>query len=136
MKLLYSPAKLLLVAVFLFSAIAVKAQSNDELLNVLIKKNVLTQQEADSLRADLAIKEQAKKDKDKANQHSITIGSRALQISGLVQGRYQGFAQKGVNDAFDLHRARLIVSGNVTDSWSYYTQAEFGGAGVKLVDAY
>jgi len=128
--------RLLLVFIIVASAIASKAQSNDELLNLLIKKNLLTQQEADSLRSDLALKEQQKRDKDKANQHSISIGSKALQISGLVQERYQGFQQKGVNDAFDLHRARLIVSGNITDSWSYYTQTELGGTGVKLVDAY
>jgi len=128
--------RLLLVFIIVASAIASKAQSNDELLNLLIKKNLLTQQEADSLRSDLALKEQQKRDKDKANQHSISIGSKALQISGLIQERYQGFQQKGVNDAFDLHRARLIVSGNITDSWSYYTQTELGGTGVKLVDAY
>jgi phosphate-selective porin OprO and OprP len=135
MKLLYLK-RTLLVLTILFSAVVSKAQSNDELLNLLIKKNVLTQQEADSLRSDLAIKEQAKKDKDKANQHLINTGSKLLQIGGLLQERYQGFEQKGVNNAFDLHRARLIISGNVTDDWSYFTQTELGGTGVKLVDAY
>lgn len=135
MKPLYLK-RILLILVVLFSAIASKAQSNDELLNLLIKKNLLTQQEADSLRADLAIKEQAKKDKDKANQHTLTIGSKALQIGGLLQERYQGFEQSGVNNAFDLRRIRLIVSGSISDSWSYYTQTELGGTGVKLIDAY
>ena len=125
-----------LILVILLSAIVSRAQSNDELLNLLIKKNVLTQQEADSLRADLALKQQAKKDKDKANQHSITIGSRALQIGGVIQARYQGFQQTGVNNSFDLHRVRLIVSGDITDSWSYYTQTELGGTGTKLIDAF
>jgi len=59
MKLLYAK-RILLVSSILFSAIASKAQSNDELLNLLIKKNVLSQQEADSLRSDLALKEQKK----------------------------------------------------------------------------
>jgi phosphate-selective porin OprO/OprP len=135
MKLLYLKRSLLILTI-LFSAVVSKAQSNDELLNLLIKKNVLSQQEADSLRSDLAIKEQAKKDKDKANQHSVIIGSKALQISGLVQARYQGFEQSTSNNAFDLHRARLIVSGSINDNWSYYTQTELGGTGVKLVDAY
>ena len=78
----------LFVLVLLFTAIISKAQSNDELLNLLIKKNLLTQQEADSLRSDLALKEQQKRDKDRENQHNLFIGSRALQISGLVQARY------------------------------------------------
>ncbi|MGZ3836868.1 MAG: porin, partial [Mucilaginibacter sp.] len=109
--------------------------SNDELLNLLIKKNLLTQQEADSLRSDLAIKEQAKRDKEKENQHNISIGSRALQISGLVQARYQGFEQSGVNNSFDLHRARLDAKGNITDKWSYEVYTEFA-ATTKLLDAY
>jgi phosphate-selective porin OprO and OprP len=125
----------LFVFLFLFTAIISKAQSNDELLNLLIKKNLLTQHEADSLRADLAIKEQQKRDKDKENQHNIFIGSRALQISGLVQARYQGFAQSGVNNAFDLHRARLDAKGNITDQWSYEVYSEFAGS-AKLIDAY
>lgn len=136
MKLLYKLKTKLFILALLVSAVAAKAQSNDDLLNVLIKKNLITQQEADSLRSDAALKEQAKRDKDKANQHLITTGSKLLQISGLLQFRYQGFQQTSVNNAFDLHRARLIVQGNVTDSWSYYTQTELGGAGVKLIDAY
>jgi len=118
----------------LFAAITTKAQQNEDLLNLLIKKNVLSQQEADSIRADQALKEQARKEKA-ANQHGISIG-RALQISGLVQARYQGFAQSGVNNAFDLRRVRLDLRGNVSDDWSYDVYSEFAGSGVKLVDAY
>jgi len=118
----------------LFAAVTTKAQQNENLLNLLIKKNVLSQQEADSIRADQALKEQAKKEKA-ANQHGISIG-RALQISGLVQARYQGFAQSGVNNAFDLRRVRLDLRGNVSDDWSYDVYSEFAGSGVKLVDAY
>lgn len=134
MKLLYLK-RILLILIILFSAVISKAQSNDELLNLLIKKKLLTQQEADSLRSDLALKEQQKLDKEKENQHNITIGSRALQISGLVQTRYQGFQQAGVNDAFDLHRARLDAKGNITDQWSYEVYTEFAGT-TKLLDAY
>jgi phosphate-selective porin OprO/OprP len=134
MKFPYLKRALLLLTI-LFSAIASEAQSNDELLNLLIKKNVLSQQEADSLRADLALKEQQKRDKEKENQHNISIGSRALQISGLVQARYQGFEQTGVNNTFDLHRARLDTKGNITDKWSYEVYTEFA-ATTKLLDAY
>jgi phosphate-selective porin OprO/OprP len=134
MKLPYVIKTVLLLGV-LFTATTLKAQQNDELLNLLIKKNVLSQKEADSLRADLAIKEQAKRDKDKENQHGITIGSRALQLSGLVQTEYQGFEQSGVNNAFSLHRARLDVKGDINDSWNYEVYTEFA-ATTKLLDAY
>jgi phosphate-selective porin OprO/OprP len=131
----FSLKRLLLILTILFSAVVTKAQSNDELLNLLIKKNLLSQQEADSLRSDLALKEQQKRDKEKENQHNIFIGSKALQISGLVQARYQGFEQSTANNSFDLHRARLDAKGNITDQWSYEVYTEFA-ASTKLIDAY
>ncbi|WP_428331204.1 porin [Mucilaginibacter sp.] len=132
MKLPYVIRTVLLLSI-LFTTITSQAQQNEDLLNILIKKNVLSQQEADSIRADQAIKEQAKK--DKANQHNITIGTRALQISGLVQTEYQGFQQSGFNNSFSLHRARLDVKGDINDNWNYEVYTEFAGT-TKLLDAY
>ncbi len=134
MKIIYSK-RILFILILTLSAFASKAQQNEDLLNVLIKKNVITQQEADSIRSDQAIKQQQKRDKEGENQHNITIGSRALQISGLVQARYQGFEQSTVNNTFDLHRARLDVKGNITDKWSYEVYTEFAST-TKLLDAY
>src|ERR1700735_4527105 len=110
MKLPYVIRTVLLLSI-LFTALASKAQQNDDLLNVLTQKGVLSQKEADSIRADQAIKEQKRKEKE--NQHGITIGSRALQISGLIQTEYEGFQQTGVNNTFLLHRARLDVKGDI-----------------------
>jgi len=132
MKLLYVIRTVLLLGI-LFTAITANAQQNDDLINILLKKNVISQKEADSLRADQAIKEQARKDKE--NQHGITIGSRALQISGLIQTEYEGFQQTGVNNTFLLHRARLDVKGDIDDNWNYEVYTEFAGT-TKLLDAY
>jgi phosphate-selective porin len=132
MKLPYVIRTVLLLSI-LFTAITVKAQQNDDLINMLLKKHVINQQEADSIRADQAIKEQARKDKE--NQHGITIGSRALQISGVIQTEYQGYQQTGVNNAFSLHRARLDVKGDINDNWNYEVYTEFAGT-TKLLDAY
>lgn len=134
MKTLYSKT-LLLLSIFITLAAVSKAQQNEDLLNILIKKGLVTQQEADSIRSEQAVKEQAKRDKEKENQHSIIIGSRALQISGLVQARYQDFQQTGVNNSFDVHRARLDARGNITDNWSYELYTEFA-ATTKLLEAY
>jgi len=132
MKLPYVIRTVLLLSI-LFTAIASKAQQNDDLINILQKKKIINQQEADSLRADQAVKEQAAKDKE--NQHGITIGSRALQLSGLVQTEYEGFQQSTVNNTFLLHRARLDVKGDINDNWNYEVYTEFAGT-VKLLDAY
>ncbi|MBS1532666.1 MAG: hypothetical protein JSU01_20350 [Bacteroidetes bacterium] len=134
MKFFYSTIFLLTTLFTLFITTA-RAQQNDDLLHTLVKKNLITQQEADSIRSAEAVKEKKRLDQERENQHNITIGSRALQISGLVQARYQGFEQAGVNDAFDLHRARLDAKGNITDAWSYEIYTEFAGNN-KLLDAY
>jgi len=134
MKTFYTKT-ILMLWLLLTIAITAKAQQADDLLNVLVKKNIITQKDADSIRSEQATREQAKLDKERENQHNITIGSRALQISGLIQARYQGFQQTGVNDAFDLHRARLDAKGNITDAWSYEVYTEFAGT-TKLLDAY
>ncbi|MHB8208393.1 porin, partial [Mucilaginibacter sp.] len=128
--------KYLLILTLVFPALLSKAQQNDDLLNVLVKKNVISEQEADSLRSDAAIKAQKKKDQDVANQHSITIGTKALQISGLVQTEYEGFEQSTKANTFLLHRARLDVKGSISDDWSYEVYTEFSGANPKLLDAY
>jgi phosphate-selective porin OprO and OprP len=128
--------KYLLVLTLVFPALVSKAQQNDDLLNVLVKKNVISEQEADSLRSDAAIKAQKKKDADVANQHSITIGTRALQLSGLVQTEYEGFEQSTKSNTFLLHRARLDVKGSISDDWSYEVYTEFSGVNPKLLDAY
>lgn len=134
MKNSYLKKLLILITLFL-PTLAVHAQT-DDLLNVLIKKNVITQEEADSLRSDAALKEQAKKDKDaKSALPGVGFG-KYFRITGLVQTEYEGFAQKTVNNTFLLHRARLDVKGDITSDWSYEIYTEFAGANPKLLDAY
>ncbi len=129
-------SKILFALIIVFAAFSAKAQQTDDLLNVLVKKGVITEHDADSLRADAALKAQAKKDQEAKNALPGVGFGKYLRFGGVLQVRYQGFDQASKFNAFDLHRIRLIESGNVTDDWSYYVQTEFGGAGVKLVDAY
>ena len=135
MKNSYLKKLLILIALFLPATLSVHAQT-DDLLNVLIKKNVITQQEADSLRSDAALKAQAKKDQEAKNALPGVGFGKYLRIGGVFQERYQGFEQSTKFNSFDIHRARLIIQGNVTDDWSYYTQTELGGGSLKTVDIY
>jgi phosphate-selective porin OprO/OprP len=127
MKLHYVIRTVFLLAI-LFTTFSVQAQQNDDLINVLLKKNIISQHEADSLHAVQAAK-------DKENQHGITIGSRALQLSGLIQSEYTGYQRTSGTNAFSLHRARLDVKGDINDNWNYEVYTEFAGT-TKLLDAY
>lgn len=124
---------LVLTASLLTIAFTTKAQNaNDDLLNLLVQKKVVTQQEADSIKFENTQNKPIRKPNE--NQHGISLG-KALQISGLIQGRYQAYQQSGVNNSFDLHRARLDVKGILTSNWTYEIYTEFAGT-TKLLDAY
>ena len=118
----------------LFLAVTVKAQTTDDVLNLLIKNKAITQQEADSIRAEYAIKQQAAKDKQSWLPISV---SKSFQLSGYTQFRYQAYDTAAVKDGFDVRRARLDLLGTISTNWNYRMQVEYGGSsGITLLDAY
>jgi phosphate-selective porin OprO and OprP len=121
----------LVVAVIVVSYTETKAQTTDDVLNLLINKNLIRQSEADSIRAEFAIKQQDAKEKQKS--FNIT-GKRAVQISGYTQVRFQSFQEAGKPDGMDIRRARLDFRGPITPTWDYRLQLEFATA-PKILDA-
>jgi phosphate-selective porin OprO/OprP len=128
MKNLYNKILPVFLILLLFS-VTLKAQQSDELINLLIQKNVITQKEADSLRADLAIK--AQDQRDKQTKFSLNIG-RALTLGGLLQARYQAFQGTSGNNGFDVRRARLSLKGGIANNWDYELYFELAGAPILL----
>jgi len=105
----------------------------DKLLDLLVKKGVVTQEEAVGFRADLAVKKQETKDLQK---DFAVIAGKPIKVSGYIQPRYQFFREAGKTDSFDIRRARLDVKGEITERFDYRTQVEFGGtSGPFLLDA-
>jgi hypothetical protein len=108
------------------------AQSPNDILNVLIANGTITQLQADSLRAEAAIKQQ---DADAARKSFPVNAARQISISGYTQTRYQALFEEGRNDGFDIRRARLDLKGNITPFFGFRLQTEFAGS-PKLLDAY
>lgn len=109
-----------------------KAQSTNDILNLLIQNKTITQQQADSIRAEAAIKQQ---DAD-ANKKSFQVtSSKPLQLSGFAQVRYQNLDEKDKIDGFDIRRARLDLKGSISPYWGFRLQTEFAET-PKLLDAY
>ncbi|MEW6752850.1 MAG: porin [Candidatus Latescibacterota bacterium] len=105
----------------------------DRLLDLLVDKGLVSREEAAGLRADLAIRSQEGKEKQK--DFAISAG-RPVRVSGYSQDRYQSLAEQGRIDGFDVRRARLDIRGQVGPRFEYRTQLELGGTrGPFLLDA-
>ena len=109
-----------------------KSQSTDDVLNLLIQKNVVSQKDADSIRAEAAIAAQANLAKIKAFPINA---AKKITINGYTQVRYQALEETGKIDGFDIRRARLDVKGTISPYWSYRVQFDLAGT-PKLIDAY
>src|ERR1700744_6185261 len=101
--------KLLSITLFtLLFVVKASAQNADDVLNILIAKGTITQQEADSIRATSAIAKQYEKAKQKIFPLNA---SRAFQVGGYTQVRYQSYPKANKADGFDVRRARLDIQG-------------------------
>lgn len=110
----------------------IKAQSNEDILNILIHKNLISQSEADSIRKEAA---QAKNiNKDSSRTFHVVAG-KYLNVSGYTHIRYQSFQESGKSDFADIRRARLDARGVIATEWEYRFQMVIAG-NAKLLDAY
>jgi hypothetical protein len=121
----------LLLLVFLIANSA-KSQTNNDILNILIQNKLVTQKNADSIRAAAAIIEQDNLAKQKL--FPVNAG-RKLQLAGYTQVRYQILDEPGKMDGIDVRRARLDLKGNISPYWGYRLQFDFANS-PKLLDAY
>lgn len=125
--------KLALFAV-LFSIVSISfSQNTNDILNLLTEKKIISQQDADSLRADAAIKQQEADSKKKSYFLNAT---KQIQLTGYAQFRYQALDEHGKIDGFDVRRARLNLKANISPFVVFQIQPEFAGSSVKLLDAF
>ncbi|SEG01857.1 porin [Flavobacterium urumqiense] len=124
--------KILFLVIVFFTIGTATAQSSDDVLNLLIQKGLVKQNDADSIRADYAFKQQEVKEKQKLFN---VLSSRNINIGGYTQVRYQSLQEPGKADGFDIRRARLDIKGNFSAEWEYRLQTDFA-INTKIIDAY
>ncbi|MBL7966788.1 MAG: porin [Prolixibacteraceae bacterium] len=115
-----------------FVTLFVSGQTTDDVLNVLVQKNLIAQKEADSLRAEAAIAAQANLAKIKS--YPVT-STKKISLAGYTQVRYQALEETVKVDGFDIRRARVDLKGTISPYWSYRLQFDLAGS-PKLLDAY
>ena len=126
MRFLFSLSFFLLIIAESFS------QSTNDILNLLISNKTISQEQADSVRADAALLQQTT---DAARKSFPVSGTRQMSLSGYSQVRFQVLDEFGKKDGFDIRRARLDLKGSLSPYFSYRVQADLADK-PKLIDAY
>ena len=91
MKLTFSITFLIVIISNSFS------QSSNDILNLLILNKTISQQQADSVRAEAALLQQST---DAARKSFFISAARQMQLTGYSQIRYQLFDEKDKRDGF------------------------------------
>ncbi len=123
---------ILLLLLCLGHYLVIKGQNTNDLLNLLISNKTITQFQADSIRAEAAIKQQ---ETEKNRKWYQLNSSRPLTLSGYIHARYQNLDEPGKIDGMDIRRVRLDLRSTVNSYWSYRLQTDFAGS-PKILDAY
>ncbi len=124
--------KHLLGFIFLALSTSIFAQTTNDVLNLLIKNKIITQSQADSVRAEASIKQQQE---EASKKTFFATTGRPFQMTGYSQVRYQFQQQEGKIDGFDIRRARLDFRGNVNSWFSYRLLTDFASSKI-LLDAF
>ena len=156
---MYKPA-LLLRALFLlailisFSSNAV-ADSNSDLIDALVKKGILTAEEAKPLLERVAAEAKQREEKQPAKKTaSVDVGDSGIVVksadgdfSMTVGGRIHAdvFSHSGDDnlagdveavDGTEIRRSRIYLSGKANSDFKYKIEADFAGNRVGMRDVY
>jgi phosphate-selective porin OprO/OprP len=113
-----------LITFGLLASGVVKAQTNEDLLKLLVQKGTITQSEADSLKKNF--EERDVKQQSILDSFPLRLG-RSLSLSGYTQVAYQNFQQSGKTNGFTIKRARLDFQGHFSSKFDYRLLADFVG---------
>src|ERR1700761_8024639 len=106
---------------------AVRAQTTDELLKLMVRKGTITQSEADSLRGEYKVRQ--RREEATADSFPLRLG-RSLSLSGYSQFVYTNYEHPSAGkyyDGFSIKRARLDFQGHFSSQFDYRMLVDFVG---------
>ncbi len=112
--------------VLLASSLAFGAvDSVDILIKALVDKGIITEDDAASVRAEIATLRQD----EEATRKSYPVNSKQpVKISGYLQERYTQSSEAGTKPSFEARRVRLALAGDATPNLDFKLQVEFAGS--------
>lgn len=119
-------------------ALAVNASAGQdadkELLEVLLKKGTITQQEYNELlkktEDDVEVSTSGGRLRFKSSEAEFEVGGRLMVDTAHYYNNHD------LNSGSEIRRARLFMSGKVYEDWNFKLQTDFAGNEVSLKDAY
>lgn len=119
-------------------ALAVNASAGQdtdkELLDVLLKKGTITQQEYNELlkktEDDVEVSTSGGRLRFKSSEAEFEVGGRLMVDTAHYYNNHD------LNSGSEIRRARLFMSGKVYEDWNFKLQTDFAGNEVSLKDAY
>jgi phosphate-selective porin OprO and OprP len=108
--------------------LSAKAQTSEDILNILVRKGTLTQNEADSIRRESASRQY--RSEATADSFPLRLG-RSLSLSGYTQVLYTNFEHPvpgKIIDGFSIKRARLDFQGHFSSQFDYRVLVDFVGS--------
>jgi phosphate-selective porin OprO/OprP len=108
--------------------------SDKELLDILLKKGTINQEEYNDLlkstEDDVEVSTSGGRLRFKSGEASFEVGGRLM----VDTARY--YNNDDLNNGSEIRRARLFMSGQVYNDWKFKLQTDFAGNEVSLKDAY
>ncbi|WKZ32025.1 MAG: porin [Thermodesulfobacteriota bacterium] len=120
----------LFVSLFVLTPLSWAGQGYDRLLDLLVEKGSVSKEDAASLRAEEAVREQEEKENQK---EFFVIAGRPVKLGGYAQVRYRN--DESIKDTFDVRRARLDLRAAPTERLELRLQTELAGSSAKILDA-
>ncbi|MEJ2168906.1 MAG: hypothetical protein P8X90_25605, partial [Desulfobacterales bacterium] len=142
--------------IIIFCATGTQADQTDKLIKILIKKGIITSEEAKSLEKEVkgeVPEKEVEKEASTAEDWTkkVEVGYRkgayiktpddrySLKLNVRTQGlfKYEDQEDQKNTASFSVKRARLIAGGSMFYPWmQYYTQLTLEGSNTGLRDAY
>ncbi|MGJ8619930.1 MAG: OprO/OprP family phosphate-selective porin [Methylophilaceae bacterium] len=128
------------------------ADSTFDLIQALVEKGVLTEEEALPLLKSRANDEKAAEKKEKSfakveagkkglvvksgdGSSEVSIGGR-LHVEAMSHSNDEDLSNGGATDGTDIRRARMYVKGKIANDWKYIIEADLAGNNVSMKDVF
>lgn len=105
----------------------------DILIQKLVERNVITEEDGDSIRAEIADIQKAETNKAKDASAAVPVTAKTpVKLSGYAQARYTSNTGPTTGDTFEVRRLRLSLAGNPAPKVDYAVQVDLAGSATAV----